>query len=139
MTTWEKDWKVLVLLRTNILLVQHVRNKMSTNYIDINMNIKKYFSQILKPFSHICNVSFKTGVFPRKIAEVVPLFNSGEKSVFTTYNPISLLPQFSKILEKIYNDISEQFLNKYDVLSPSHYGFISMSTMSTHALLELVE
>ena len=53
-------------------------------------------------------------VFPSKtkIAKVV-----GEKGVFTNYRPISLLPQFSKILEKLYNDRLEKLKNKYDVLS----------------------
>ena len=80
------------------------------------------------------------GVFPSKmkIAEVVPLFKCGEKNVFTNYRPISLLPEFSKILERLYNNKMDKFLKKYDILSPSQYGFRSnMST--THALLELVE
>ena len=80
------------------------------------------------------------GLFPSKmkIAKVVPLFKSGEKGVFTNYIPISLLPQFSKILEKLYNDRLDKFLSKYDVLSPSQYGF--RSNMSTsRALLGLVE
>ena len=68
----------------------------------------------------ISNVSFQTGVFPDKIkiAKVVPLFKSGEKDVFTNYRPISLLPQFSKILEKLCNERMDTFLNKHDILSP---------------------
>ena len=69
-----------------------------------------------------------------KIYKVVPLFKSGEKGVFTNYRPISFLTQFSKILEKLYNDRLEKLLNKYDVLSPSQYGF--RPNMST-SLLEL--
>ena len=73
-----------------------------------------------------------------KIAKVVPLFKSGEKNVFTNYSPISLLSQFSKILEKLYNERMDTFLNKHDIFSPSQYGF--RSNMSTsRALLELVE
>ena len=48
------------------------------------------------------------------------------------------LTQFSKIVEKLYNERVEAFLNKHDKLSRSQYGF--RSNMSTsHALLELVE
>ena len=121
-----------VIIRT----VQSCKNKMSTDYNDI----KQIINQIVRPFVHICNVSFQTGVFPdkMKIAKVVPLFKSGEKNVFTNYRPISLLPQFSKILEKLYIERMDTFINKHDILSPSQYSF--RSNMSTsHALLELVE
>ena len=73
---------------------------MSTDYNDINMSmVKQIINQIVRPFV----VSFQTGVIPdkMKIAKVVPLFKSGEKNVFTNYRPISLLPQFSNILEKL--------------------------------------
>ena len=73
-----------------------------------------------------------------KIAKVVPLFESGEKNVFTDYRPIYLFPQFSNILKKLCNERVGTFLNKHAMLSPSPYGF--RSNMSTsHALLELVE
>ena len=115
-----------------IRTVQNGKHKMSTDYNDINMlMVKNIITQIVRPFVHICNVSFQTGVFPdkMKIAKVVPLFKSGEKNVFTNYRPISLLQQFSKMLEKLY---------KQDILSSSQYGF--RSNMSTsRALLELVE
>ena len=38
-----------------------------------------------------------------KIAKIVPLFKSGDDCTFTNYRPVSLLPQFSKILEKLFD------------------------------------
>ena len=73
-----------------------------------------------------------------KIAEVISVFKAGNKCVFTNYRSISLLPQFSKILEKLYNARLENVLNRYDLLCPSQYGL--RSNMSTsRAILELVE
>ena len=65
-----------------IRIVQNCKNKRSTDFSDISMSLlKKVISKIVKPFAHICNVSFQTGVFPNKmkIAKVIPLYNSGEK------------------------------------------------------------
>ena len=73
-----------------------------------------------------------------KMATVVPLFKSGEKNVFTNYRPISLLPQFSNILDKLYNEKMGTFLNKQDILSSSQYCFRS-NISTSQALLELVE
>ena len=72
------------------------------------------------------------------IARVIPLYKAGEKDLFTNYRPVSLLPQFSKILEKIYYSRSDKFVSKHEILSNSQYGF--RQNMSTNlALLELVE
>ena len=73
-----------------------------------------------------------------KIAKVIPLFKNGNKSDFSNYRPISLLSQFSNILEKIFNERLQQFLNANNILSNSQYGFRAhMSTV--HAALELTE
>ena len=98
-----------------IRTVQNCKNKRSTDFSDISMNlIKKVISKIVKPYAHICNVSFQTGVFSNKmkIAKVILLYKSGEKNVFANYRPISLLPQFSNILEKLYNNRLDMFINK---------------------------
>ena len=51
---------------------------------------------------------------------------------------MSLFPQFSNILKKLYNERMDTFLNKHAMLSRSPHGF--RSNMSTsHALLELIE
>ena len=67
--------------------------------------VKKVISNIVISFTHICNKSFNSGIFPSKmkVAKVIPVYKAGEKNVFTNYRPVSLLPQFSKILEKIFN------------------------------------
>ena len=73
-----------------------------------------------------------------KTAKVIPVFKSGNRSDFSNYRPISLLSQFSKILEKLFNLRLEQFLISNEILSNCQYGFRScMSTV--HAALELIE
>ena len=68
----------------------------------------------------------------------VPLFKNGNKSDFSNYRQISLLSQFSKILEKIFNERLQQFLNANNILSNSQYGCRAhMSTVP--AALELTE
>ena len=115
--------------------------KMSTHCNDLNMSmVKNTVAYIVKLLKHICNVSFDTGIFPNqiKIAKFIPIFKSSEKGVFTNYRPISLLPQFSKILEKLYIDRLYSFLYKYTILSPGQYGFRA-NMLTSHALIELVE
>jgi len=102
--------------------------------------IKEVIHCIIKPFTYICNRSFLTGIFPdnMKIAEVLPVYKSGDKQTLTNDIPISLLPQFSKILQKLSISRLDSFLNKYDVLSEHQYGFRSNCSTSL-AVMELVE
>ena len=55
------------------------------------------------PIKHVFSLSLKQGIFPEnlKIARVSPIFKKDEKFLFTNYRPISVLPCFSKLLEKI--------------------------------------
>ena len=57
------------------------------------------------------------------IARVVPLFKAGDKSIFSNYRPISVLPSFSKIKEnRVYNRLID-YLSKYKILSDNQFGF----------------
>ena len=104
-------------------VVNNCKNKYSCDCNDLSMHIvKSTFNAIVQPFTYICNLSFQSGVFPNKIkiAKVIPLFKTGEKSNFTNYRPVSLLPQFSKMLEKLFDVILKFFLTNINCFqSPS--------------------
>ena len=53
----------------------------------------------LHPLIYIINLSIIIGIVPDdlKIARVIPLFKSGDSSLFTNYRSVSVLPAFSKI------------------------------------------
>ena len=66
---------------------------------DLRPRIIKLIQNCIKsPLAHICNRSFMTGIFPSelKIANVVPIFKSGDDMVFSNYRPVSVLPVLSK-------------------------------------------
>ena len=82
------------------------RNKAS-GIDDINSNIVlDFFEELKTPLFYIFRASLREGVFPdeMKIAKVSPIFKGGNNLQAENYRPISVLPVFSKILEKImYN------------------------------------
>ena len=122
-------------------VVSQFESKNSTDSSDISMNVvKKVFMSVCKPFTDICNKSFVNGVFPdkMKIAKVKPLYKSGEKDLFTNYRPVSLLSQFSKILEKLFNNRLDDFLEKNDLLVDEQYGFRKERSTSM-AITQLIE
>ena len=75
-----------------------------------NKLIKLICRSISAPLTKLCNLSFSLGEFPDiwKEANVNPLHKDDDRQIKTNYRPISLLSNFSKILEKhafiaIYN------------------------------------
>lgn len=73
----------------------------------------------------IFNDCIKSGVFPdlMKHSKIIPLFKSGSTSDPTNYRPISVLPIFSKVFEKIIlNQLLEHF-TKHNLLHNKQFGF----------------
>ncbi len=73
-----------------------------------------------------------------KIAKVFPLYKTGDRHNFSNYRPLSLLPQFPKILEKLFYNRLDKFLDGHKFISDSQYGFRPNSSTSM-ALIDLVE
>ena len=80
--------------------------------------IREIGALISKPLTHIFNQSITTGIIPNqmKISIVTPIYKSNEKDKFQNYRPISVLPCFSKILERLMYDRLISHLNKYDTI-----------------------
>ena len=84
-----------------------LKHKKAAGIDTINSNIVlDTYDEIKDILFLIFKTSFKQGTFPNKlkIAKVTPLFKLGDAENIINYRPISVLPVFSKILERImYN------------------------------------
>ena len=58
-----------------------------------------------------------------KRAKVIPLFKTGDPMCFSNYRPVSVLPLFSKILERIMYNRLLSFINKHKILHAYQFGF----------------
>ena len=65
--------------------------------------VKSIFDAVVQLLLCICNLSFTKRVFrdEMKIPLVLPFFKSGDDNTFNNKRPVSLLPEISKIVEKI--------------------------------------
>ena len=108
-----------------------LKNKSSSGYDKIvSWVAKTTISTVAEPLAEIINCSLETGMVPDelKIAKVIPVYKAGAKNEFSNYRPISILPFFSKIFEKIVYARLINYLNKLDILTPSQYGFRKKSS-----------
>ena len=120
-------------------IINSCKNKLSSGCDNIPMAIiKNTGSSIAAPLAHICNLSISNAHVPSgmKIAKVTPIFKSDAQDEFSNYRPISLLPNFSKILEKLMFNRMVEFLDKHNVLYEHQYGF-RQNYSTEHALIQL--
>ena len=87
--------------------------------------IKKLANELSIPLTHILNLSLSSGKVPDqlKIARVVPIHKKERKDTLSNYRPISVLPGFSKILERLVFNRCKSFLNKHNILYDDQFGF----------------
>ena len=87
--------------------------------------VKSTCAAFIEPLTHIFNLSISQGIFPNdlKIARVIPLFKSGNSMSLSNYRPVSVLPVFSKILERLMYNRLLSFVNKYKILYMYQFGF----------------
>ena len=102
--------------------------------------VKAMHSSSIVPLTHIMNMSLLNGVFPSElnIARVIPLFKSGESNKFSNYRPVSVLPLFSKIMERLMYSRLLSFINKHNILYAYQFGF-TMQHSPNLALIVLVD
>jgi len=100
--------------------------KKSEDHSGISMFfIKKFIHALANPLYHVIYKSLETGIVPSqlKIAKVVPIFKGGDNLLPDNYRPISLLPNFSKILEKVVSNRLTNFLETHNLISQNQFGF----------------
>ena len=87
--------------------------------------VKNIIGDIIEPITYICNLSLKLGIFPDvfKVAKVIPIFKAGDIHDVSNYRPVSILPQLSKIIEKLFEKRLRQYINKHNYFFNGQYGF----------------
>ena len=76
-------------------IINSLRSGTAAGYDKLPMSVLKDSMDIIaSPLTHIINLSISSGIVPdlMKIARVVPLFKSGDYTLFQNYRPISILP-----------------------------------------------
>ena len=69
---------------------------------------------------------------------VLPVFKFTDESILTNYRPISILPCFSKILERIMYNRLYSFLCSHDILYKKQFGF-QAGHSTDHAIIQLTQ
>ena len=127
---------------TEIINIAHILpNKKSYGFDEIPVTIMKQTIDLLaKPLSDIINLSFSKGIVPKllKMAKVCPVYKNGSRSEIGNYRPISVLPSFSKIFEKLVFERLNNYLTEMNIIISNQYGFRAHHS-TTMALLDLYD
>jgi hypothetical protein len=76
---------------------------------------------------------FSSGIFPARLKYAVskPTFKNGDRSDVSNCRPISLLPAFSKVFEKVLYVRMYQHLINNNILVDEQFGFRTKSSITT--------
>jgi hypothetical protein len=100
-------------------IIKELKMNKSTGYENISSRVIKSVSHLIaSPLSYLCNLSFQTGTFLSRLknAKVTPLHKADDKRYINNNRPISVLPVFSKIIEKLMHKRLVKYLNKNNSL-----------------------
>lgn len=118
-------------------IIQHIQSLNNTKSVgidDISVQMLKSVADIIaEPIAYLVNLCFQTGKFPNslKTARVVPVLKKGDPECISNYRPISILSNFSEVIEKAVVQRIVQFVEKYNLISDSQHGFRSKRSTET--------
>ena len=97
--------------------------------------IKKAAPIIVDKLSEYYTILMHAGIFPDnlKIGKISPIFKKGDSELLENYRPISTLPIFGKIFEKIIYVRLYSFFTSQNILYDKQFGF-RKSHSTSHAI-----
>ena len=129
--------------KVSISEVEKELRELNSNKATIFGNIP---TKLLKQSSKCCsdtlqklfNDALRDGYFPDKLrrADVTPVFKKGDTTKAKNYRPVSVLPEVSKIFERVMHKQISFYIDQF--LSPYMCGY-RKGFSTKHALLSLIE
>ena len=114
---------------SNVFVEKHLsqlKRRKSTGSDDLPAGMIKDCKKVIaKPLAFIINLSLRTGVFPSiwKNAKITPVHKKGDTKNPENFRPISVLPIFSKIIEKAAHSQLSAFLERNELLTEFQFGY----------------
>ena len=89
---------------------------------------------------YVFGLSLQTWIFPDplKIAKMTPVFKTGDLKEISNYRPLSVLPCFSKILERIMHNCLYSYLVNEKILYSKQFDF-QKGHSTEHAIAQLTD
>lgn len=107
-------------------ILSNLKPKTSTGHDGLSTKLLKNLTNVIaNPLTILINKSLVEGVVPDsiKIAKVLPIYKKDDPYNIQNYRPISLLPAFSKIFEKVVFKRLYMFLQTKEAIFEKQYGF----------------
>ena len=93
---------------------------------DISVKVLKSCYKMISPYLiRFYNKFMNDGIFPNilKLGSITPVYKKGDPQLLENYRPVSTLPCFSKIYEKLIYSRLYSFLVSKNILYANQYGF----------------
>ena len=106
-----------------IKMIDTLKRKNSSGHDNISSALLKDMKfELAKPLEIL---SLSEGSVPddMKLAQVIPIYKAKNKETLNNYRPISLLPTFAKLIEKLVHKRLYNFFSAQSLFYPSQYGF----------------
>lgn len=116
-----------------------IRNSKCCDIDGFEIGPAKYVLDAITPaLTHIYNLVLSDGTFPKalQVAKVIVLHKGGDKNALTNYRPISVLPIFSKALEKLIHSRVTSFITKHKLMTNMQFGFTKGQSTETALLTQ---
>lgn len=120
-------------------IIKNLKNK-GNKLLDIHISIIKDNLHVFSDhLAWLYNMSLDESTFPdkSKVGRVTPAHKGGSIDNMDNYRPITVLPLFSKIFEKLTLVRMQGFISRHNILTPCQYGF-RVGRSTTHAVMELL-
>ena len=107
-------------------IISRLQTKSSAGKDGISAFLSKSLSiNVIVILTDIFNLSLSTRTFVSYFikSKVIPIFKKGNLKIVENYRPISILPVFSKILEKTVHKRLYLFCSRMNIISNCQFGF----------------
>ena len=122
-------------------IINTLKSNKSPGPLQFSNHFIKLLNQNLSPIiSHLVNRLFHEAIMPEclKIGKQTPVFKGGKNIVSNYYRPITVVNSIAKIFEKVVSVRLTGYLNHFNILTDSQFGFRPRHATS-HAMIKLYD